>query len=121
MNILEFTLLVSAGSFCAGLLGALTGLGGGVVLVPLLTFFASPGNPPFSTRSGLTPTRQCAAIRKPVQWLDVIVTASRGATTLVVTSWVCTSPESLRTIARVVKLPACRGLSRAVWVQPPAE
>jgi len=39
MNILEFTLLVAAGSFVAGLLGALTGLGGGVVLVPLLTIF----------------------------------------------------------------------------------
>lgn len=34
---LVFTLLVFAGSFAAGLLGALTGLGGGVVLVPLLT------------------------------------------------------------------------------------
>ncbi|MEO6983089.1 MAG: sulfite exporter TauE/SafE family protein [Edaphobacter sp.] len=32
-----FTALVFAGSFFAGLLGALTGLGGGVVLVPLLT------------------------------------------------------------------------------------
>jgi uncharacterized membrane protein YfcA len=32
-----FTALVFAGSFVAGLLGALTGLGGGVVLVPLLT------------------------------------------------------------------------------------
>src|SRR5579864_4727888 len=39
MNILEFTLLVAAGSFVAGLLGSLTGLGGGVVLVPLLTLF----------------------------------------------------------------------------------
>src|SRR5262245_64061973 len=39
MNILEFTLLVAMGSFFAGLLGALTGLGGGVVLVPLLTIF----------------------------------------------------------------------------------
>jgi len=37
MNILEFTLLIAAGSFFAGLLGSLTGLGGGVVLVPLLT------------------------------------------------------------------------------------
>jgi uncharacterized membrane protein YfcA len=37
MNILEFTLLVGLGSFMAGFLGALTGLGGGVVLVPLLT------------------------------------------------------------------------------------
>ena len=36
MNNLEFTLLVGLGSFAAGLLGALTGLGGGVVLVPLL-------------------------------------------------------------------------------------
>src|SRR5215510_1930700 len=34
---LEFTALVGATSFVAGLLGALTGLGGGVVLVPVLT------------------------------------------------------------------------------------
>ena len=37
MNILEFSALVFLGSFVAGLLGSLTGLGGGVVLVPLLT------------------------------------------------------------------------------------
>src|SRR5437762_11244160 len=37
MSIWEFSLLVAVGSFLAGLLGALTGLGGGVVLVPLLT------------------------------------------------------------------------------------
>jgi uncharacterized protein len=37
MNGLEFTLIVAAGSFVAGMLGALTGLGGGVVIVPLLT------------------------------------------------------------------------------------
>jgi uncharacterized protein len=37
MHVWEFTLLVWLGSFLAGLLGALTGLGGGVVLVPLLT------------------------------------------------------------------------------------
>jgi len=37
MNILEFTSLVCVGSFLAGFLGALTGLGGGVVIVPLLT------------------------------------------------------------------------------------
>lgn len=37
MNILLFTLLLWAASFLAGLLGALTGLGGGVVIVPLLT------------------------------------------------------------------------------------
>ena len=36
MNILEFTLLIWLGSVAAGFLGALTGLGGGVVLVPLL-------------------------------------------------------------------------------------
>jgi len=34
---LEVTVLISAGAFLAGLLGALTGLGGGVVIVPLLT------------------------------------------------------------------------------------
>src|ERR1700719_4136515 len=39
MSILEFTLLVWIGSVIAGLLGSLTGLGGGVVLVPLLTIF----------------------------------------------------------------------------------
>lgn len=39
MNILEFTALVFLGSLIAGLLGSLTGLGGGVVLVPLLTLF----------------------------------------------------------------------------------
>jgi uncharacterized protein len=37
MNILEFSLLVWIGSFIAGFLGALTGLGGGVVIVPFLT------------------------------------------------------------------------------------
>jgi uncharacterized protein len=37
MPMLLFTSLVFAGSLVAGLLGALTGLGGGVVLVPLLT------------------------------------------------------------------------------------
>lgn len=37
MNILEFSLFVWVGSFTAGFLGSLTGLGGGVVIVPLLT------------------------------------------------------------------------------------
>jgi uncharacterized membrane protein YfcA len=37
MNVLEFTLFVGVGSLLAGFLGALTGLGGGVVIVPLLT------------------------------------------------------------------------------------
>jgi uncharacterized membrane protein YfcA len=37
MTILTFTLLVGGASILAGLLGALTGLGGGVVIVPLLT------------------------------------------------------------------------------------
>lgn len=37
MNILEMTFLVWFGSLFAGFLGALTGLGGGVVIVPLLT------------------------------------------------------------------------------------
>lgn len=39
MNALEFTALIGLGAFIAGLLGALTGLGGGVVMVPLLTVF----------------------------------------------------------------------------------
>jgi uncharacterized membrane protein YfcA len=37
MNVLEFSLVLCAGSLIAGFLGALTGLGGGVVLVPMLT------------------------------------------------------------------------------------
>lgn len=37
MTLLVFSLLVAAGAFTAGLLGSLTGLGGGVVVVPLLT------------------------------------------------------------------------------------
>ncbi|WP_353930652.1 sulfite exporter TauE/SafE family protein [Okeanomitos corallinicola TIOX110] len=37
MSILVFSILVWLGSFSAGLLGSLTGLGGGVVIVPLLT------------------------------------------------------------------------------------
>ena len=37
MNVFELTLLVWAGSLVAGFLGALTGLGGGVVIVPLLS------------------------------------------------------------------------------------
>src|ERR1700677_4525532 len=37
MPMLLFTSLVFAGSLVAGLLGALTGLGGAVVLIPLLT------------------------------------------------------------------------------------
>jgi uncharacterized membrane protein YfcA len=39
MTILEFSLLVCGSSLIAGLVGALTGLGGGVVLVPLLSLF----------------------------------------------------------------------------------
>lgn len=37
MNIAEFSILTFVGSMTAGFLGALTGLGGGVVIVPLLT------------------------------------------------------------------------------------
>lgn len=37
MNILEFTFIIWIGAILAGFLGSLTGLGGGVVIVPLLT------------------------------------------------------------------------------------
>src|SRR5438445_2879934 len=37
MNVLCFTLLVGLGALAAGFLGSLTGLGGGIVIVPLLT------------------------------------------------------------------------------------
>lgn len=37
MTILVFTLILLLGAYCAGLLGSLTGLGGGVVIIPLLT------------------------------------------------------------------------------------
>src|SRR5271168_5243880 len=39
MTILAFTIVIAIVSFVAGLLGSITGLGGGVVLVPLLTIF----------------------------------------------------------------------------------
>lgn len=37
MTLLTLALLISAGAFLAGLLGALTGLGGGIIVVPMLT------------------------------------------------------------------------------------
>src|ERR1700749_2760995 len=37
MSILVFTVIILIGSYFAGLLGSLTGLGGGVVIIPLLT------------------------------------------------------------------------------------
>ena len=37
MSLLLFTALVGTGAFAAGVLGALTGLGGGMVIVPMLT------------------------------------------------------------------------------------
>ncbi|HJT54363.1 MAG TPA: sulfite exporter TauE/SafE family protein [Candidatus Angelobacter sp.] len=39
MNTIEFTLVVWVASFLAGLLGALTGLGGAAILVPVLTLW----------------------------------------------------------------------------------
>ena len=41
MNSLEFTALIFAGSLLVEFLGALTGLGGGVVVMPLLTVIFS--------------------------------------------------------------------------------
>src|SRR5471030_528020 len=37
MSVLVFTLIILLGSYFAGLLGSLTGLGGGVVIIPMLT------------------------------------------------------------------------------------
>lgn len=37
MTVLLFSLIVLAGSFLAGLVGSLTGLGGGVIIIPMLT------------------------------------------------------------------------------------
>lgn len=37
MSVLVFTIIILIGSYFAGLLGSLTGLGGGVVIIPLLT------------------------------------------------------------------------------------
>lgn len=37
MTILTMTILVAVGSFAAGLLGSLTGVGGGLIIVPMLT------------------------------------------------------------------------------------
>ena len=37
MSIILFTFLLLSGAYCAGLLGSLTGLGGGVIVIPVLT------------------------------------------------------------------------------------
>ena len=37
MTILTFTIILICSAFLAGLLGSLTGLGGGVVVIPVLT------------------------------------------------------------------------------------
>src|ERR1700761_8166542 len=37
MSVLVFTLIILIGSYFAGLLGSLTGLGGGFIIIPLLT------------------------------------------------------------------------------------
>ena len=37
MSVIVLTLIILIGSYFAGLLGSLTGLGGGVVIIPLLT------------------------------------------------------------------------------------
>lgn len=37
MTVLEFSIILLVGAYCAGLLGSLTGLGGGVIVIPLLT------------------------------------------------------------------------------------
>jgi uncharacterized membrane protein YfcA len=39
LNVLEFTSVVGLGAFAAGFLGSLTGLGGGVIIIPLLVLF----------------------------------------------------------------------------------
>jgi uncharacterized membrane protein YfcA len=39
MTILTITILVALGSFLAGLLGSMTGIGGGLIIVPMLTLF----------------------------------------------------------------------------------
>ena len=39
MTVLVFTLVLFAGAFSAGLVGSLTGLGGGVIIIPLLSVF----------------------------------------------------------------------------------
>jgi uncharacterized membrane protein YfcA len=37
MSVIVFTVIILFGSYFAGLLGSLTGLGGGFVIIPLLT------------------------------------------------------------------------------------
>ena len=37
MTLLLMTILVGLGSFAAGLLGSLTGIGGGIIIVPMLS------------------------------------------------------------------------------------
>ena len=51
MNLLEFSGALWLGAFVAGLLGSLTGLGGGVVIVPLLTLYCGSRRSTASPRS----------------------------------------------------------------------
>lgn len=39
MTIITFTLIILIGAFLAGLIGSLSGLGGGIIIIPLLTIF----------------------------------------------------------------------------------
>src|ERR1044071_1753908 len=39
MTILTLALIVAAGLFCAGVVGGVNGIGGGIVVVPMLTLF----------------------------------------------------------------------------------
>src|SRR5450432_2414295 len=41
MSVILFTLIILIGSYFAGLLGSLTGLGGGFVIIPMLTLLLS--------------------------------------------------------------------------------
>jgi hypothetical protein len=56
MNAIEFSLLIGTASLLAGFLGSLTGLGGGVVIVPVLAL-ASPRDP------DLISTLECDLVR----------------------------------------------------------
>ena len=43
MTLFTFILILLIGAYVAGLLGSLTGFGGGVVIIPLLTMVLGPG------------------------------------------------------------------------------
>jgi uncharacterized protein len=97
VNTLELTLLIWLGSVLAGFLGSLTGLGGGIVLTPLLTLvfgvdirYAIGAKSPITTTSSASP-RSCGPFRgfcgARVAFSIIAFTLQRDRLYVGITSW----------------------------------